>query len=272
MSGSIRNNAVSQAAAGHLNSSQRALSRGAERLSSGTRVARAGDDAAGGAVAFHLSSQARSTRQAVRNANDGLSVLAVAEAANNTLIERLQRMRELTVQSANGVLNKDQRKYLQAEFQSLVGDIKDAAIENKFNGIGLTLGGSLDVQAGANQSDDNRINIELPDHKTIHLGIRLLSVNTQEDARSAMASVDSAMDRLNKFQAGVGSDMNRISASIRFATDQGTALTAASSRITDTDYALETANMTAQQIKSQASTAAIAQANGLARGVIGLIA
>jgi flagellin len=208
----------------------------------------------------------------MRNGNDGLSVLAVSEAANNTLTERLQRMRELTVQSANGVLSRVERKYLQSEFKNLIDDIKDAAVETKFNGIGLTLGGSLDVQAGANQSDNNRINIALSDHKTIHLGIRLLNVNTEDDARSAMAVLDKEMDRLNKFQASIGSDMNRISAALRFTSDQETALTAAASRITDTDYALETADMTAQQIKSQASTAAIAQANGLARGVIGLIA
>lgn len=272
MSTTIRNNVMSQRAAGQLADTQRSMSRNLQRVASGSRIARTADDAAGSAVSVNLSAQASSTRQGIRNANDGLAMIHTAEEVTNGLVDRLQRMRELAVQSATGTLGDGDRNLLQKEFQKHINDIKNTATRTTYNGQSITLGEKFKVQVGANDTDNDRITIQMPAHNTVYVGVRSQSITTADRAKDAMKALDGELDRVNKFRGSMGADTNRLMSAINAATEHVTALESANSRIEDADYALETAQMSALQIKNQAGTAAIAQANGLTRGVIGLIA
>jgi flagellin len=271
LSFSIRNNVVSRIATGRLSATQQDLSHRLNRVASGRRITKAGDDAAGAAVGFNLSTRARSVRQAVRNANDGLSIMAVAEQANVNLSDRLSRMRELAVQSANGTLTDDDRDIISKEFVKHQNDIKNISVRTEFNGKQLMIGGTIDVQVGHGGDNEDRVSIALPQHNTVYVNLRSLTIETQDEAKSFITSVDAEIDRVNQFASNLGANTNRLTSAIRTATAHELSLEKAASQIQDADYAFETAAMTALQVRSQAGAAAIAQANGMAQSVVSLI-
>ena len=260
-------------AANTLNNTQGALSQTLARVSSGMRITRAADDAAGAAVAQNLSTQARSGRQAMRNANDGISVIQTAEAATKEVTSILDRIRELAVQSSSDTLASTERAYIQTETSSLLSEVSRIAQSNEFNGISLSNGGNsvLTVQVGVDGTANSQISITLTDLMASSLGVDGVTLTTAAAARSAIATVDTAIDSVNSARATYGSAQNRLESSVNNMSSYVEALTGAASQIQDADYAHETAEMTRLQVMQQAGVAALGQARSINTSVIGLL-
>jgi flagellin len=258
-------------AANSLQANHKSLGRSASRISSGSRVANIGTDASGSAVAVNLSTRANSVRQAVRNANDGMTILATNEGAAKTTGDLLVRMRELAIQSSSETLSDTERAYASDEFSSKADEIKRLVFVTQFNGASIASGLSRDVQVGADNSSDHQISITGANIKLVHLQVSTTTIATASDAQSALDDIDDAVDVLSTQRANLGAEMNRLESALSNATAEAEALTGAASRIFDTDYAEETAHMTALQIQSQAGMAALSQANNMSSSVISLI-
>ena len=267
----IRNNLVSRVAAGRLQNTQQGLERSALRVASGSRIDRAGEDASGLAVSTTLSSRANSVRQAIRNANDGLSILATNESAADTFGKTLTRMRELAVQASSETLAGTERAHVEDEFSNHVSELRRLVFATTFNGSAISSGTARTVQVGADNDSSHQITISGANLKNVQINVASSTVGTAAAAQSAIDDIDTAMDSLGSARANLGSEMNRLEAAISNATVEVEALTSAASRIFDTDYAEETAHMTALQVRSQAGTAALAQAKGLSASVLSLI-
>ena len=176
----VNTNMAAMAAANTLNNTQGALSNTLARVSSGLRVTKATDDAAGQAVATNLSTQARSGKQAIRNANVGISVIQTAESASKEVISILDRMRELAVQGSSETLEDGERAYIDSEFEQLSDEVERIAQSTEFNGISLSAGGAtsqLQVQVGVDASSNSRVTIELGDLTASSLGVNTGAVD-----------------------------------------------------------------------------------------------
>ena len=200
----VNTNMAAMAAANTLNNTQGALSNTLARVSSGLRVTKAADDAAGQAVATNLSAQARSGKQAHWNANDGISVIQTAEAASKEVISILDRMRELAVQSSSETLEDGERAYIDSEFEQLSEEVERIAQSTEFNGISLSAGGAtsqLAVQVGVDASSNSRVTIELGDLTASNLGVDTgtsgVDLSKASKAQSAITTIDSAIDSVN---------------------------------------------------------------------------
>ncbi len=271
----LNSNLASLRAANTLNGTQGALSHTLARVSSGLRVVRAADDAAGSAVAQNLSTAARSGRQAIRNANDGLSVIQTAESATKEVLNIMDRMRELATQSASETLATSERSYINDEFDDLSNEVQRIAKATEFNDINLADGTetTLSVQVGVTGGTESRIDITLGDLTSSGLGVATTDVNltTVSGARTALTTIDTAIDSVNDIRAEYGSGSNRLSSAVNNMTSYVESLLAASSQIMDADYAVETANMTRLQVMQQAGVAALAQARSLNQSIISLL-
>ena len=271
----VNTNMSALRAANTLNNTQGALSQTLARVSSGMRITRAADDAAGSAVAANLSTLARSGRQAVRNANDGISVIQTAEAATKEVSNILDRMRELAVQSASETLHDDERAYLDTEIEALSDEVERIAQSTSFNGIALTEGtnSSLDVQVGLDASSNSRVAITLGNLATTNLNVETgdVDITAASSAQSAITTIDTAIDSVNSIRATYGAVHNRLESSINNMSSYVEALSGAASRIQDADYAHETAEMTRLQVMQQAGVAALGQARSINTSVIGLL-
>jgi flagellin len=245
-----------------------------ERISSGLRINRAADDAAGLGVATALETAVISARQGIRNANDGISIVQTAESASNEVTDILQRMRELAVQSSSETLDNQERSYIEDEYDELRDEIARIANNTEFNGVQLADGTTtlLSVQVGIENNSASRVGIDLGDLTTTGLGlgtsVTLLNVT---GAQSALDTLDTALDSINSYRSQLGSVQNRIESAINNAWSYAEALSAAESRIRDADYALETSEMTKQQIMQQAGIAALAQAKNMNQAVVSLL-
>ena len=273
MSLTVNTNIASMSAANSLNKTQGSLSATLSRVSSGLRVTKAADDAAGSAVAMNLNTTARSGRQAIRNSNDGVSVIQTAESATKEVLSILDRLRELAVQSGSDTLADDERAYIQAETNQLVSEVDRIAESSEFNGIALSNGDntSLTVQVGVDGTSTSQIDISLGDLGQSALSIQALVLSTATGARSAIGTVDSAIDSVNNIRANYGAVQNRLDSSIRNMSTYVESLTAAASQIMDADYAHETAEMTRLQVMQQAGVAALSQAKGINQSVVSLL-
>jgi len=266
-------------AANSLNATQGQLSNTLARVSSGLRVTKAADDAAGSAVAMNLSTQARSGRQAIRNANDGISVIQTAESASKEVLNILDRMRELAVQSSSETLEDGERSYIDQEFHQLSEEVERIAQSSEFNDISLSDGvtSQLAVQVGVDASSNSRVSIELGDLTASSLGVHTgtgaaaVDLSTATGAQSAITTVDSAIDSVNSIRASYGATQNRLESSIKNMSNYVESLSAAASQIVDADYAHETAEMTRLQVMQQAGVAALSQAKGINQSVISLL-
>jgi flagellin len=271
----VNTNLSALRAANALNTTQGALSHTLAKISSGLRVVKAADDAAGTAVASNLHTRARSGKQAMRNANDGISIIQTAEAATKEVINILDRMRELAVQSASETLDDGERVYVDDEFEQLSAEVQRIAQATEFNDLALADGTntSLTVQVGVTSGTESRLTITLGDLTTSTLGIGTgdIDLTTATGAQTAIDAIDSAIDSVNSVRAGFGSVQNRIDSSISNMTTYVESLTAAESQIMDADYAHETANMTRLQVMQQAGVAALAQARTINQSVISLL-
>ncbi len=274
MSMTVRTNIASMQAAGQLAQTQKNLSRTLGRISSGMRITQAADDAAGLGVATALETSVISTRQAMRNANDGISIIQTAESATNEVTDILQRMRELAIQSASDTLANEERSYIQDEFLQLRQEVERIASVTEFNGVSLTDGtsSSIDVQVGIQNASSSLITITLGDLTTnAGLGINSISLLSSTGARGALDFLDTALSSVNSTRSQFGAVQNRLESALTNAQIYSEALSAAESQIRDADFAVETSELTKLQIMQQAGVAALAQAKNVNQSVISLL-
>ncbi len=246
-----------------LNTTNR-LGRSLERLSSGLRITRASDDAAGLAISEKFRAQIRSLGQAQRNANDGISLLQVAEAALNETSGILIRMRELAIQSANGTLGSTERQALDDEFQDLRNEIDRIANTTEFNGIQVLNDATTSAvfQVGVDNTTNDRIVVSGVDARASAIGVATgTAISTMSGARSALAVLDSAVSTVASLRAQFGTAQNRLESTVRSIVVAIENTSAAESRIRDVDVASETAELTRNQVLQQAGVAVLAQAN-----------
>jgi flagellin len=270
---SVRTNVASIAAAGQLGRTNKGLANSLSKISSGLRVGSASEDAAGLGVSTNLTTQVISTRQAMRNTNDGISIIQTAEAASNEVTDVLQRMRELAVQSASDTLADTERSFISDEFGQLRSEVGRIASVTEFNGLQLVDGtnSTISVQVGIQNASSSSIDISLVDLTTSGLSIDALDLSSATGARNALDSIDTALSSVNSLRSGFGASQNRLDSALNNSQVSVEALSAASSRIMDTDFAAETSNLTKMQIMQQAGVASLAQAKSLNQGVIALL-
>ena len=270
----INTNVASLNTQRHLYNSTIMFNKSMEKLSSGLRVNRAADDAAGLAISEGLKSDIRALEQASRNASDGISLVQTAEGAMDEVSNILLRLRELTEQSLNGTLSDTERGYLDSEYSALLEEIDRIASSTEFNGINLLdgSGGSVGIQVGIGTNTWDSIAIDLATNRNAaSLGLST-GVGTAADAATAMAEVLAAIDVVSSARSDFGAIQNRLESTIRNINNQTENLSAANSRIRDVDVAKETSRMTSYQILQQAGVSVLAQANlttGLAISLLG---
>ncbi len=269
----INTNPASLNAQRNLSRSTQSLQRSFERLSSGLRITRASDDAAGLAISERFRADVRSLQQAQRNANDGISLLQIAEGALDEVSGSLIRLRELAIQSANGTLGTSERATLNAEFQDLVDEIGRVAAVTEFNGTTPLDGtaASVQFQVGINATSNDRITVTGVDATATGLALRLGSgaatgavaanIASVGGASAAIAVLDTAINTVSSLRAGFGTAQNRLESTIRSIAVAVENVSAAESRIRDVDVAAETALLTRNQVLQQAGIAVLAQAN-----------
>ena len=262
----VNTNVASLNAQRNLANTQLAMSRTLSHLSSGLRITSASDDAAGLAISEALKSQIRSTAQAERNSNDGISVTQVAEGALEQVGNLLTRMRELAVESANGTLDTNSHTYLNNEFTALRSEIDRISAVTQFNNKNLldgTLSGGVSLQVGINNSANDVISLSISNIGSAVIGSGGASVQT-----IGAASIDT---QINSSRAAMGAIQNRLQVTIANLSTARENLSAANSRIRDVDVASETAALTRDQILSQAGIAVLAQANQLPSAALSLL-
>jgi flagellin-like hook-associated protein FlgL len=251
-----------------------ALDTAFKRLSSGFRINSAADDAAGLQISNRLTSQVNGLNQAISNANDGISVAQVAEGALDEITTALQRVRTLAVQSQNGINNSADRTALQKEVSALKAEISRIAQNTQFGGVDLLKGGfSAKFLVGANANQTISVNISRANGGFGTSGLKLasLSIATVGGASAALASIDSAIRAVDGKRADLGALQNRFQSTIRNLSNIVENVSAARSRIRDTDFAKETAELTRAQILQQASTTVLAQANTRPQSALSLL-
>jgi len=247
------------------------LSKAIERLSTGQRINSASDDAAGLAISTRMTSEMRGLNMAMRNANDGISLAQTAEGGMNEVTNMLQRMRELSVQSANGTLSDGDRTNLQAEVTQLIGQIGDIATRTDFNGVKLLDGTNATVSIQTGSKAAERVDIALVDVSAATLGVDALDISTSLGADAALTALTTALDTVTSGQANLGASQNRLQATVSSLTDRVTNLAESRSRILDADFSAESTQLAKFQILNQASTAMLAQANQSQQGVLSLL-
>lgn len=260
----------------NLNNTQSDLSKSLEKLSSGLRINRAADDAAGLAISEGLKSQVGGLTVAARNAQDGISVVQTAEGALTEVHSILQRMRDLAVQAANDSNNADSRTDIQTEVTQLTDELTRISKSTNFNGINLLDGSnaSLTFQVGAgSDTAANQISVDL---STANIGDVVTGLGTggYDSAANAAAQIDkidTQIQAISSARANLGAIQNRFESAVRSLSVSQENLSAATSRITDTDMASEMVKYTRSNILSQAGTAMLAQANQSGQGVLQLL-
>jgi len=271
----INTNPVSLRAQQNLSNAQSALSSNVERLSSGLRINRAGDDAAGSSISSKLSADTRGLKQASRNTNDAVSVIQTAEGAMGEINGLLTRMRELAVQSANGgTMTSTERGYIDQEFQLLESEINRIVNVTEFNGQKLidgTMSGGVAFQVGMNNTTDDRISLSVADSDSTALGLNDDALTSQTGAQQAINALDTAIQSVATSRGTLGTTQNRLTVTLTNLSNMHENLSAANSRIKDVDVADESAQMTRNQILQQAGVAVLAQANSLPQSALSLI-
>ena len=262
----INTNVPSLSAQRSLGINTRNLNDNLRKLSSGERITKAGDDAAGLAISENLKAQIRGMRQAKRNAGDAVSLLQVAEGGMNEISNIIIRLRELSIQAASDTVGTTERGYSDIEFQSLKEEIERISKVTEFNGIKLLdgSGGKLEFQVGTRndpildrlQYDGSRADASLN-----ALGLAVDGVSTKEGAQSALGKLDDALVHINGTRANFGALQNRLQSTQNNLEISDENLSAANSRIRDVDVASETADMTKNNILLQAGISVLSQAN-----------
>jgi len=272
----ISTNVESVFAQKHLARTQRALRSDMQKLSSGLRITKAADDAAGMGVSEKMRAHISSLKMADRNTQDAISMVQTAEGAASEISAILSRMRELAVESSSAVLQATERAYLETEFDALQAEAERIAQATDFNGLKLTDGTTttVAVQVGIfNVTAEDRISVSLTAIDTTSLAVNTsaISVATVAGAQSSIALIDTAMDSLNSARANYGADQNRLSSALRNLENYTENLVEAESRIRDVDFAAATASLTRNQIFQQAGLSVLSQANSSPSAALSLL-
>lgn len=280
MSLSVSTNTASLTAQKNLRTNSASLENTVARLSSGLRINKAADDAAGLAISEGLRAQIRGLGMVQRNASDGISLIQTAEGVLNSVHAMLSRMRELALQSANGTYGTSERAYLNDEFQRLVAEIDRIAETTEFNGQALLngeLSGGISFQVGLNSVADDRITVEIPNAHTSTIGLHsgayldTQSITSINGALQALSSIDQAITDTSRIRGGLGAAQNRLEHTIDNIQIMKSNITAANSRIRDADIAAEASEMARVNILTQAATAMVGQANQLPQMALQLL-
>ena len=258
----VNTNVASMNAQRNLFNSSAALNGNYARLSSGLRIATAADDAAGLGISERMRADIRSYSVASRNAQDGISLVQTAEGALSEVSDILGRMRELSMQSANGTLSATDRTTLDTEFQQLVEEVDRIAGTTAFNGVQLLDGSntSISIQVGIDGGSNDVISVTAADVAATTLGVNG-NISTTGAATGMLSTIDTAIDRVNASRGTLGAQQNRLDSTLRSLANVRENTSAAESRIRDVDVAMETADLTRNSILQQASTAILGQAN-----------
>jgi flagellin len=271
----INHNMSSINAQRNLANTGRSLKSSFEKVSSGLRINKAADDAAGLGVAENLNAASRSAKVAMRNTNDGISVVQTAEGATSEVGNIVKRMRELAVQSSSETLASTERSYVQDEFAQLSSEVDRISAVTEFNGLQLTDGSdtSVSVQVGINNTANDRITITMGDLRSTALGVDTtsMSLNSAASAQSAITALDTALNSINSIRSDYGAVQNRLGDSLVNMEVYDENLTAAESQIRDVDFASETAEMAKNQIMQQAGMSVLAQSGQAQQGILSLL-
>ena len=272
----INTNLSSLAAMRTLSNTKMALDGSLERLSSGSRINRAGDDAAGLAISENLRAQIRGIRQAKRNSQDGISMVQVTEGGLNEISNMIVRLRELAIQSASDTIGDKERSFTDREFQALKSEIQRISDSTTFNGNPLLNGkaGIFEIQVGVhNNPMADRIvyNAESSNVTLDALGLVGESVATKVGAQTTLAALDESLMRVNSVRADLGAMQNRLQSTTNSLAISDENLSAANSRIRDADLALEVSDMTKNNILMQAGISVLGQANQQATSALKLL-
>lgn len=270
----INTNISAMKASAASTAANKALGTAMERLSSGKRINSAKDDAAGLAISTTMTAQVRGMSQAVRNANDGISMAQTAEGALSEVTNMLQRVRELAIQSSSGSYQDTDRGYMNAEVTELQQQIGDVLSTTKFNGNALfsTTAGTdvtMNIQVGANAGETITLTSKAIDGTKI--SATALDVSSSANATTTIGNVDTALADVAGTRASLGAGQSRLESAVNNLTNNVTNLSDARSRIEDADYSTETTALAKAQILSQASTAMLSQANQSAQNVMSLL-
>lgn len=269
----VNTNVSSLNAQRQLMTSSGGLDTAFERLSSGFRINSAADDAAGLQITNRMTSQINGLNQAVRNANDGISVAQTAEGALQETTNMLQRMRELVVQADNGINNEEDLAAIQQEIGELIEEIDRVATTTQFSGRNI-LNGDFDgvtFLVGSQGLEDEQVTITIGDMGSVELGIDGVLVEDGFISENLLSDIDAAIETVGQTRSELGATQNRFQSTIANLSNISENVSAARSRIMDTDYAAETAQLTRFQITQQASTSILAQANQRPQAALSLL-
>lgn len=272
----INTNVASLNAQRNLRGTRLALNKSLEKLSSGQRINRAGDDAAGLAISENLKAQVRGLGQAERNAEDGISLVQIAEGALSEVSNILIRLRELAVQAASDTIGPTERKFLNVEFEQLTSEVDRIANSTEFNRVPLLngTGAVFDIQIGTRNdpiADRLTFDASSADVNVAALGLNLASVADKISAQNSLAAIDQSIISVSGIRADFGALQNRLQSTINNIAVSIENLSAANSRVRDTDVAAETANLTKNNILMSAGTSVLAQANSSTKNALSLI-
>lgn len=272
----INTNTTSLAAQRTLGNNNAEQAKTLGKLSSGTRIVRSADDAAGLAISEKLKAQIRGQSQAERNANDGISMIQTAEGGLSEIGNILIRMRELSVQAASDTVGDTERSFTDLEYQNLKQEMERISQVTEFNGKKLLngQGDTYDFQIGINNDDfQDRIKFDtqMLNSSIENLGVSELAVTSKESAQSALGSLDAAIEKVSGQRAELGAKQNRLTSTVQNLQVSNENLSAANSRIRDTDYAAETAKNAKMNILNAAGTSVLAQSNSQGQNALQLI-
>lgn len=267
----INTNLNSLIAQSALTRNNRALAHAMEQLSTGKRINAASDDAAGLAISNRQTAQIRGLDQAVRNANDAISMIQTAEGATNEITNMLQRMRELSVQASNATYNASDRSSIQLEFNELQSEIKRITQMTEWNGSkilnGTTSAAVYQIGANANQT----ITVAFGNLEALSGVLTALGTAITPNTSGAITQLDKALGAVDRYRADLGAKINRLTYAADNLTNVSTNSSASRSRILDTDYAKASSELARTQIIQQAATAILAQANTSQQTVLKLL-
>ncbi len=272
----ISTNTAANAALRYLNLNSQQQSDSVAKLASGSRINKASDDAAGLAIGTRLRSDVTTLEQAATNASHGQSILQTADGGMSRIADILQRMKSLATQSATGSVTDSERAYIQAEFAELIEEVDGIATGTRFNGASLLDGTSdfntvtgVDFMVGSSATDT--INVTIADVSAATLGVSTLDVSTLTGAQAALTALDTAINTVSSARATVGAEMSRFDFRAEVIDTNMENLTAAESALMDVDVAAEKTALSSYDVKTQASIAALAQANAMPQELLALL-
>ena len=272
----IATNVASQTVQKNLKEVSNAGNAELERLSSGKRITKAADDAAGLAISTNLEAQTKGLRQATRNANDGISLVQTAEGGLNETTNILVRLRELTIQASSDTVGEQERGFLDKEYQQLTTEIDRIAQSTTFNGTQLLNGegkGSMDFQVGAFAGEQNRITFDSSesDSSASSIGVGGTGIADKDSALDAISSVDGAIEKVSSMRANLGSIQSRLQSTVKNLEVQTINQDAARSVIQDVDVASSSAALASNNVVKNAAVSTLSQANQIPMSALRLI-